>query len=488
MISVAGCQPETATSTGDTIRAGEYIPVCFREVPPSQNVDPICPEGFVLHTDYSENTDYCCEGGIAMPGEGGEGNSSSSGAKLCVAVIEDYCPFSYTLAVETPGPDCELSGCAAAGYDTHPVTGECSCACAETLTQGTEQTALPEKCPDLPGLILIGYEIDGGVGNTDVCTYRDFDPTLTTIETRLPSCSAGTLQTRQGQDYCLLDTLCPGGTIAQPDGSCGTCSFPCESINHTQIGSGHVLFLLDKSGSMTDPYTNGQTRWAAAKQAIGTIVQSSGPIDFGLQLFSNDNACSADSIAVPIGPQTTAPIIETMDATYPSGATPIAAALETAYNQGFTNTPVGTRKIVVLVGDGGESCTARNKSIEAATDAYIQSDIQTFVISLNASGANTNTYLSTLAQAGGTGAAIIPSSVEEIVSSINDTALTTCTYPLSESQAANTTDIEVILNDQVIPQNNWHLDGSFVVIGGPSCDTITSGGAQSITINTNCSE
>ncbi len=485
LLGILSCE-QKSNSYGSVSLAEEYVPICFRDFTPS--ADPICSEGYVLNIDYQNDIDYCCEGGTSLPGGGGGGNFSAKG--ICLPVGTDFCPPNYALTPGVVGSDCTLTGCAAAGYDTHPVTGECSCACLETFTPGEEQTT-PPTCPDVPGLVWVGYHIDDGGGLPDTCHYRDVEPTATEIIALPPTCTNGTLQIQEEQDLCFLEYLCPEGTIPQPDGTCGLCSFPCESTNHSIRSANpvHVLFVLDRSGSMTDGFAGGQSRWNAGIQAIENIMNAGGPIDFGLQLYSIDDVCGADDIIVPIGPQTSIAIVQAMATTFPSGDNPIAAALTTAYSQGFTNTPQGTNKVVILVGDGDEAaqCADPSESIALATNAFAQSNIRTFALSLNATDVSANEYLTTLAQAGGTAGVMIPSTMEEIATTVLDT-LPSCSFALTETQALNTSDISVVIDGEVIPENDWHLLGDHVIVEHPWCDAITSGTVQSVNVTANCSE
>ena len=485
-ITVIGCE-QKIPSYGSTTLAEEYIPVCFREVPPS--ADPVCSEGYVLDIDYQNDVDYCCEGGTSLPG--GEGGGNFSPQKICLPVGASFCPPNYAFTSGVAGPDCILTGCVAAGYDTHPVTGECSCACLETFTTGEQQTTAPQ-CPTVPGLIHIGYQIDNVAGNADTCSYRDADPTVTDITNISPECAEGTLLIQEDQDACLLQTICPEGTILKPDGTCGTCSFPCESANHPVRNGGpvHILFVLDKSGSMTDPFNSSLSRWQAATQSIQDILTAGGPFEYGLELYSYGPAdCDVSGIVVPIGPQTTGPIIETMNTSAPGGNTPLVEALALAYSTGFSGIPDSARKAVIVVGDGGDSCSGRpDFAVTLAQEAYTQSDIQTFTLSLTSS-VNANNFLASIAEAGGTDTVILPSTIQQIAIDIQGALdATSCGFLLTETQAVNTTDIEVVIDGQVVPESQWHLLGNSVVLEDPWCTIATNGTAQSVTISANCSE
>ncbi len=467
---------------GTVTLAEEYIPVCFREL--AATAEPTCPDGFSVDIDHqSQNIDYCCEDGTANPGGGG---NLSSGGNFCVGA--DSCPAAYVLSPGIPGPDCELSECAAAGYDAHPFTEECSCACEEIFDPAQAATVIPE-CPPIPGLTFLSYEPDAGPGKTDACIYQDPDPTITEPLSFPVTCTNGTLQTQVGQDVCVVNTDCPEGTILRPDGMCGTCSDGCITVDHEVSAEPlHVLFLLDRSNSMATPFDS-LTKWETARQTISDILFSGTPFEYGLQLFPIPNTgCVANEIAVPIGPSTTGPIVETMTTTGPTGnGTPLVQALATAYSEGFAGISSNAPKAVILLTDGDDSCGANpNQAIQLAGNAYNGDNILTFVISLRALQ-QVNSFLTTIAEAGGTGRVIRSFTYEDVAEDIQSSLdITACGFTITDNQAANSANIEVTINGQTIPATEWHIVGNQLVVDNDFCDAITSGDIQTVTISSGC--
>jgi len=138
----------------------------------------------------------------------------------------------------------------------------------------------------------------------------------------------------------------------------------------------NLLFVIDKSGSMTDqPQGFDENKWEAIKAALGTAISEAPPtVSSGLILYpfsatsSIPLECDGDvccevaegSAAVRVGiAEGSAPLIaQALFETSPGGGTPTAAALSRAY-QYFTEGEglalVGDR-YVLLATDGGPNC------------------------------------------------------------------------------------------------------------------------------------
>src|SRR5262249_8984415 len=87
-----------------------------------------------------------------------------------------------------------------------------------------------------------------------------------------------------GAAFCLLSGLAHAA---------GTCEYP------------RMLIVLDKSSSMTENATPGQTKWSAATNAINNVVGHYGNgIHFGLMIFPSPNQCSPGEVKVDVGGST----------------------------------------------------------------------------------------------------------------------------------------------------------------------------------------
>src|SRR5690606_25062267 len=124
-----------------------------------------------------------------------------------------------------------------------------------------------------------------------------------------------------------------------------------------------LLFLVDASGSMLDPWGGGnQTKLSDARRILNRIVDSlrqNNRIELGLRLYGHKappgvQNCKDTDLEVPFRTNNHQEIINRINAMKPKGVTPIAYALEQSAND-FPSAP-GYRNIVILITDGIESC------------------------------------------------------------------------------------------------------------------------------------
>ncbi len=275
---------------GTEVLLDEAHSVCFQDL--TRQADPTCAKGFILRVDHENNTDYCCEGGVVMPGGEGNGNGGSGRIEFCQTPRS--CPAFYDFVPGLSGSDCELNECATAGYDTHPFTGECTCSCEENAIPAEVTTTVPE-CPNVPGLAFLRYRIDGSLGNIDVCLYED---TQSSKITKLPvtnsMCLEGSLQINVDQDLCRSNAICPERMLLQPDGMCTACSSLCSSTE-TKI------YAHSSSGLYTvDPNTLEVHFVGNFPERIADIAISKNDEMFGLsgkKIFSID-PLTAETVVV----------------------------------------------------------------------------------------------------------------------------------------------------------------------------------------------
>lgn len=125
-------------------------------------------------------------------------------------------------------------------------------------------------------------------------------------------------------------------------------------------GSGKLVLVLDSSGSMKEPAGDGQTKIAAARTALTSVVSKlPAEAEVGLRVYgatvfkrTQPGACTDTQLAVPIG-SGNRPALRAAIAKYkPYGETPIGYSLQQAAKD---LGPSGQRTIV-LVSDGEATC------------------------------------------------------------------------------------------------------------------------------------
>jgi MYXO-CTERM domain-containing protein len=163
------------------------------------------------------------------------------------------------------------------------------------------------------------------------------------------------------------------GVTAGVAHAAGTCEYP------------RVLIVLDKSSSMTETLSGGQTKWQAARNAVTNVVTQHGGIYFGLMVFPNPSQCSAGSVNVDVGPNTASSISANLaSAPPPSGNyTPMSQTLDVA--AGYSPLLTGTqRNFVLLITDGWQWCYPYDSSTRfwpvTAVQGLRAKGIKTFVV------------------------------------------------------------------------------------------------------------
>jgi len=190
--------------------------------------------------------------------------------------------------------------------------------------------------------------------------------------------SAGSTATQGGR----------GGTDAADSGDAGEPNDACTTlVGLDQCGATrieaqavpvNVLFVIDKSGSMTDqPQGFGSDKWSAMKQALEAALASVPPtVNSGLLVYpasvfhtipldcEGDLCCevpeASEAVKVGVGPGSDEAIVQALSDTSPGGGTPTAAALAQAlayFTQGEGAELEGDR-YVLLATDGGPNCDA----------------------------------------------------------------------------------------------------------------------------------
>ncbi|WP_162529642.1 vWA domain-containing protein [Nocardioides caldifontis] len=187
--------------------------------------------------------------------------------------------------------------------------------------------------------------------------------------------------------------------------------------------SGRMVMVLDSSGSMKEQANGGETKIAAAKKALGDVVdslpedQSVGLRVYGAEVFSADDpgACEDSQLVVPVETGNRDQLRQAISSYRPYGETPIGYALQEAGkdlgNEGKRN--------IVLVSDGEPTC-APDPCVVARGLAKDGIDLRIDVVGLDVDG-KAKSVLQCVARAGG-GVYYDASSSEELSSSLTKLA------------------------------------------------------------------
>lgn len=144
-----------------------------------------------------------------------------------------------------------------------------------------------------------------------------------------------------------------------------------------QSGPTQVELVLDASGSMWNRVADGRYRIEAAKDALTTFVRAlpDAGLDVGLRIYGSTvdaldpRGCDDTRLFVPLAEVDKGALQGAVDAVAARGATPIAASLLAA---AADFAPDASRKVIVLVTDGEESCGG---DLRAAVDQLAAAQI-----------------------------------------------------------------------------------------------------------------
>ena len=138
-----------------------------------------------------------------------------------------------------------------------------------------------------------------------------------------------------------------------------TLSAPVQAQDKGQqkASAGDTVLILDASGSMWG-IVEGQSKIAAARQAVGSILSKWNPSDrLGVMAYGHRSKGDCNDIEMirPVGPVDAREISSTVERLNPKGKTPLTQALRQAAQSLKSNENKST---VILVSDGIETCNA----------------------------------------------------------------------------------------------------------------------------------
>jgi len=252
-----------------------------------------------------------------------------------------------------------------------------------------------------------------------------------------PSTSAATLglsgQLRRLSYVLALLIVLSGSSLAltssataqdsSPSAAPSTAAAPASTVN-TEL-------ILDSSGSMAQPTSDGESRIDAAKRVltnvIGTIPNDTGRINVGFRVFGHKGnnteagraeSCQGTELRVPIDGVNREALQGQVDLYQPVGWTPITLALNEAAKD-FPAAAEGVSNSMILVTDGLETCDP-NPSVSPceASTSIVNSDIGAVI---NVIGFGTtpeeNAVLSCIAENSG-GSLLTANNYEELLAGL----------------------------------------------------------------------
>ena len=120
------------------------------------------------------------------------------------------------------------------------------------------------------------------------------------------------------------------------------------------------MLVVDRSGSMDQPGSDGVRKWDALRASLESVTASlTASVEFGLMMFpSNPNAdsCSGGGQIFGLAKNNASQIAGRLDSTTPNGGTPTAVTLNTARDILAAIVPDGRPLAVLLATDGAPNC------------------------------------------------------------------------------------------------------------------------------------
>ena len=278
-----------------------------------------------------------------------------------------------------------------------------------------------------------------------------------------------------------------------------------------------VMLLVDRSGSMTDPFEPEPTRWDALYRTLmdptsGVVAQLESSVRFGVATYSArdrendgeiDGACPIMHVVEP-GLDNYTAIEDVYGDLAPLDETPTGAAVD-AVLASIVDAPASGPKILVLATDGEPDTCARpnpNGHAQARIDALLAvqaafaADVRTYVVSVGSEAVGNpqaEQHMHELANAGlglspdAEPAAPLYVALEpaELVEAFDQIigGVTSCTFSLEgsvdEAYAAGGT--VTLDGDELEYGVDWHLvDDSTIELLGAACEALKAGGQHTV--------
>jgi von Willebrand factor type A domain len=298
----------------------------------------------------------------------------------------------------------------------------------------------------------------------------------------------------------------PNGTGVGPGGItdvCGLKNFDLANL------PGEMMLVLDKSGSMLDPFAGSrQSKWASATEALDAVIKATeAKVSWGLKLFPLNGACGTAGAPNPGVAINNHAAIMMQIAMFPAmnrQYTPTRAAVESSltYLKGLT-TP--NPKFILLATDGEPNCIDGQASTQndndgavAAVAAAAAAGIPVYVLGVAADNA-TAAVLNRMAEAGGRArmgnTKYYPAnSRAELEAAMTDIAgqIVTCTFQLGTAPPSPT-DVAVEIDNMRFQRDVTHTSGwdygagnTSISFFGTVCTDIKAGKLKDVKFTFGC--
>ena len=264
-----------------------------------------------------------------------------------------------------------------------------------------------------------------------------------------------------------------------------------------------MLLVVDKSGSMNDPLGGGgASKMDIMKQAMATVLPGENAnIRFGLALYPSVGDCGAAQVTSGIVANNASSIVAQINSVQPQGATPTHTSLDAAraYYSGIAANPDG--RYVLLATDGIPNCngtpqTPSNAQSIQAAERLADQGINVFVIGFGDIAAADPTFLTQMAQAGGTAnffAANSPTELQAALREISGTVVqASCDFKLA-SVPESAAKLAVTVDGQPVPRDpahnlGWDYDAATnsIIFYGVTCEAIKSGNLANVSVDYGC--
>ncbi len=332
-----------------------------------------------------------------------------------------------------------------------------------------------------------------------------FGPGVHTLKVQVPPCyfqvdfvfgpAIAQFDPKKGVTYSAQERLiCAtnGGTNA-----CQTCQ-PLSQHESITTTPADVLFVVDRSASMSTRMSGSTTQWSALTQAFGAVLPGlDGRLNMGLFTYpaGQQDICGVKTFFdVPIGGGNSGIISATLNVLSPAGNTPTSQALSVVETT-LASLPSPLRRFIVLATDGVPNCEVNAVTNSVARVMALQlAGVDTFVLGISSAS---NPALQQLAVAGGRPrsgptAYYTAQDAAELQTALNEiVTIASCSFKLMRAPR-EPDKVVVKLNGAPVTAGSadgWrYTDTTFseILLEGASCATLKSGLAHTLDIELGC--